>query len=85
MTDLAKDLQNTLNDLHYVAEECCDRMKQVESFFAPGVEVTLIVRSPGYDSRDFMLSNDDLDEVKKLIQRRQIAMATAEKGQTENG
>lgn len=61
-----------MNDLTYVAEECSARMEEIASFFKPGVQVTLIVRTPEHDERDFMLTNDNPEELRKLIQRRQL-------------
>jgi hypothetical protein len=38
--------------------------------FVPGVKLTLIVRSPEHAERDIIVSDDTLDEVNKVIQRK---------------
>lgn len=44
--------------------------RQVEPFFKHGCKFTLIVRTPGNDRADVLVTNDDLAEVRKLIERR---------------
>lgn len=38
--------------------------------FVPGVKMTLIVRSPGHDDRDIIISDDELPEVRKVVERK---------------
>ena len=38
--------------------------------FVPGCKITLIVRSPGHDNHDAIISDDTLDEVLKVVQRK---------------
>lgn len=38
--------------------------------FLPGCKLTLIVRLPGVIDRDCIISDDDLDEVHRLVQRK---------------
>lgn len=60
--------------LQYIAADCSDHMSAVAKHFKAGAEVTLIVRAPGYPERDFMLTNDNLDEVAAVIERRKQAL-----------
>lgn len=41
--------------------------------FEPRGLITVAVRHPGLPERDFLMTNDDLAEVAKLIERRQSA------------
>lgn len=52
-------------------------MDAIRALFIPEVRVTLIVRTPGFDGRDFMLSEDELDEVIALIERRRAGSTNA--------
>lgn len=47
-------------------------LEQIEAFFKPGVLLTLVVRRPddATGSQDFVMSNDDYDEVKRVLDRR---------------
>lgn len=47
--------------------------REIEPLFKPGVEITLIVRSPGFPARDMVITSDDLREVQKTIERRVMA------------
>jgi hypothetical protein len=46
-----------------------DQMDCILRCFKPGAKITVTVRTPGYPDRDFCMTNDDLPEVKKLIDR----------------
>lgn len=56
--------------LQEVIEQCSDHMTRISRMFKPGAEVTLIVRSPDHPDRDFMLTNDEPDELRALLERR---------------
>jgi hypothetical protein len=45
-------------------------MNDIVAQFLPGVRVTVIVRRPGFDDQDFLMTDDDLDQVASLIDRR---------------
>jgi hypothetical protein len=47
-----------------------DYMIAISGLFRPGVKITVIVRSPGYPDRDFMMTDDKEAEVLALIERR---------------
>lgn len=59
-----------MNDLNFVADKAMDYMDKISKFFKQPAEVTLIVRRPGFPEQDFMLTNDDLNEVIALVNRR---------------
>lgn len=46
-----------------------DALNDLKSFFTEDCELTLIVRKPGDDEADILISNDDLKELEKLIAR----------------
>jgi hypothetical protein len=41
----------------------------VEPIFEEGIKISLIVRVPGNDEADVLVSNDDLDELAAFIER----------------
>lgn len=63
MTDRLSEVQA------FVAE----RMDEVITQFKPGVKITVVVRAPGYDERDFLMTDDAIDDVIALLQRRKAA------------
>ena len=63
-------------NLEDVQELVADHMDAIHKYFKPGVKVTVIVRMPGYPSRDFMMTADDLSELAALIKRRESAGET---------
>ena len=48
-------------------------MSEILAFFKPGAKITLLVRRPGAPEQDFCLTNDNLDEVIPMIERRLAA------------
>lgn len=55
-----------------VQREVAEAMDRILSHFKDGAKITVVVRSPGYPDRDFMMTNDDTAELVKLIERRAI-------------
>lgn len=49
------------------------RMEQIVGFFKPGVKIAVMVRSPGFPDRDFMMTDDDLTELHEMLNRREAA------------
>ena len=45
-------------------------LNEIAQSFVSGVKITLLVRVPGNDDADFLLTNDELSEVSKAIERR---------------
>lgn len=45
-------------------------MGEIVKLFKPGVKIALIVRRPDHPDQDFMMTDDTLDEIKSLIERR---------------
>lgn len=62
--------------LEALRNEASDYLDRIRERFKPGVKVTLIVRRPGEPTQDFMLTDDDLQEVSALIDRRSAAVVT---------
>ncbi len=46
-----------------------DHLQQIASLFRDGAKLTLVVRNPEHDDRDFILSNDDIAEAIKALGR----------------
>ena len=46
------------------------KLEEIAECFKPGAKLTLLVRTPGNDDADFLLTNDDLSEAIKALQRR---------------
>jgi hypothetical protein len=61
--------------LQQVMEEVQDRMDAIVAYFKPGAKITVLVRHPGKPTADFCLTDDDLDEVAAMVQRRKDATA----------
>jgi hypothetical protein len=57
----------TLAEAQYIVS---DHMTDILRCFKPGAKITVTVRTPDYPDRDFLMTNDDLPEVRKLIERR---------------
>lgn len=50
-----------------------DHMDSILRVFKPGAKITVIVRRPGQPEQDFLMTDDDLEEVSRLIERRRVA------------
>jgi len=62
-----------VSNLENVQETVSGHMDAIVSCFKPGVKITVLVRSPGFPGRDFMMTNDDHDELIAMIERRKRA------------
>jgi hypothetical protein len=60
MNDIRKRL------LEQIAQVC---MRHIEPLFKPGVQVTVIVRTPNNDEADVVVTTDNLGDVKALLAR----------------
>lgn len=49
--------------------EVSAQLNQIALLFVDGVKLTLLARTPGLPERDFLLTSDDLAEVKLAIDR----------------
>lgn len=68
MTDLREVASKlSLIDTQY---EVAKRMEQITKCFKPGVKITVLVRSPGFPSRDFMMTDDLIPELHAMLDRR---------------
>lgn len=56
--------------LSEVQEDVSCHMDEILRCFKPGAKIAVLVRSPGYPHRDFVMTNDDLDELTAMIARR---------------
>lgn len=59
--------------LHATYETVSEHMDAILGCFKPGCKITVLVRTPGYPDRDFMLTSDDPKEAIALIERRVAA------------
>lgn len=67
------------DQLSRVTDFVAETMDSIAGRFKPGAKVTVIVRLPGNDEADFMLTNDTPEEIGRLIARR-AAAASAGRG-----
>lgn len=51
-------------------------MDQIKRLFKSGVKITVLVRTPGEPGRDFLMTDDDLDEAITALRRRRDAGKT---------
>ena len=56
--------------IRLVQRECSFYLDKIAELFMPEVKITLVVRTPEMEDRDFTMSNDDLKEAIKTIERR---------------
>lgn len=59
--------------LNFAVSEASRHMEAIQGLFNKGAKITLLVRTPGYDERDFCLTDDSLDEAIAALQRRRKA------------
>ena len=50
--------------------ETQDAMNRILAHFKPGRKITILVRSPGEPTQDFCMTNDEMEEVAELVERR---------------
>lgn len=62
--------------LESVQEMVADHMDQMVANFKPGAKITALIRVPGNDEAEFLMTSDDLDDVIDAIQRRKAAAAS---------
>lgn len=53
-----------------VQEMVGDYMDRIVKMFKPGVKITILVRTPDHPTRDFCMTDDNLDEVIAMVERR---------------
>lgn len=53
-----------------VQEDVSGYLDKIIRLFKPGAKIAVLVRSPGSPDRDFMMTDDDLDELISMISRR---------------
>jgi hypothetical protein len=56
--------------LEEVTQEANGLLNRIHALFKPETKITLLVRTPGHDEADFSLSNDDLTEAIRALERR---------------
>ncbi|OMQ44954.1 hypothetical protein [Ensifer sp. 1H6] len=61
--------------LQIVQETVSDHMDQMLANFKAGAKITVLIRTPGKDEADFLMTSDDLDDVIDAVQRRKAASA----------
>lgn len=62
-----------MSDLQYVQEAVADHMDEILALFKPGAKICVLVRTPCHPDRDFMMTNDHLDELTAMLVRRKSA------------
>lgn len=62
--------------LAQVQEAVARHMDDIADYFKPGVKITVIVRSPGFPERDFVMTTDTLGLAITALRRRENAGGT---------
>jgi hypothetical protein len=52
-----------------VRAEICSYMDEILSLFIPGNKITVLVRTPGNDNADMLLTNDDIEQIAAMVER----------------
>jgi hypothetical protein len=65
-----------MSNLALVQQRVADHMDKIHDYFKPGVKVTVIVRTPDFPDRDFLMTADDIPELIAFLRRRQIGEKT---------
>ena len=55
--------------LELVGREASHLLGKMQKLFKPGIKVTFLARTPGNPEGDFLLTDDDLSEVKAALER----------------
>lgn len=55
-------------------------MERIQREFKPGSKITVLVRFASLPERDFLMTDDDLDEVAQAVVRRKASEAAAKIG-----
>lgn len=59
--------------LERVRRDVGDLLYRASKHFKPGARMTIIARQPGKPEQDFVLTDDTLDEIAALVERRKEA------------
>jgi hypothetical protein len=62
-------------------EHICPRLDEIANLFRdPEVQVSLIIRTPSAPNGEILVTNDDLDQLRAVIDRREAAGVTRHRG-----
>lgn len=59
-----------MTPLEVVQHDVSDYMDDIKKLFKPGVKIAVLVRTPGYPERDFMMTDDTTEQLMAMIERR---------------
>ena len=62
-----------MSALQEVQEIVSDHMDKIKKLFKPGTKITVLVRTPGFGERDFMMTDDENPEIAAMVERRRRA------------
>lgn len=57
------------DSLTRVRDNVAADMEAIQRQFKPGAKIAVLVRSPGFPDRDFMMTDDNIDELMAMLQR----------------
>ncbi len=60
---------NGLSPLQQAHLACCDALDGLKKMFKPGVQLSIIMRTPGDTEAEFVVSNDDMQELIEVLER----------------
>lgn len=58
------------DDLKYVQMCVSSHMEKIVGHFKRGAKIAVLVRSPGFPDRDFMMTDDTIPELRAMLDRR---------------
>ena len=59
------------SDLEIVQQRVSNHMDEIVSYFKPGVKIAVMVRTPDHPTRDFMMTDDSIPELKAMLERQE--------------
>lgn len=65
-----------MTDLGRLRDNVAADMEEIVRMFPPGARIAVLVRRPGRPEHDFISTDDDLDELIAMIERRKAAAST---------
>lgn len=67
-----------MTPLEVVQKAVVGHMEVIRAYFKPGVKITVVVRTPKNPERDFVITDDEPNEVVAVMERRKAAGRTGE-------
>ncbi len=59
-----------MTPLQRTQQAVAGHMEAIQAMFKPGAKITVLIRVPDYPDRDFLMTDDDLAQVREMLDRR---------------